>query len=570
MIRKHRKPIKVDPEEEFEHPPVLEPEAIATEEIRYEEQQQYQSVNSAGGEMYEEYEYVDENSYVQEKTEPNVVEFNFVDQHNVTCGICQAVVRYETLFNDHMVNHHPEYADYTLEDVPNDSYYRPYDVSGRKQRAAGNQQYTGDPHRPIRSTRSLRRVSQIRVNTSEMSLAQLEEALLKKMVEKMGRDIPVTLVDKQHAQCGICNAVLSLNRKFEVVHLVRHFNAWHPSAHKCTGDWLEKAMSYSPQDMSYSMKPLSAFDFAVIDMSVGVVDNLQCIWCGMFMDVNSIAMHFHEIHPEEVEVPNCRLCLQELVANSRFTEKFGEDLGISLPDEHHYKCRRFNVTTSSEKAMDRAIARHMKRIKGGDEVDDELAEEEEGIEEEEQVSGPEQFANSRMIFGKRNKPKRQFIMPALRQAAPTNSKFIEAIKDCHWKCKICKQDILAAVISAGAIKHYRLNHPQELESMQFELCKARLDRVSNGCMEFLGPEEIECLVCDLNYPLHRPYNICRAIRHLKLKHPEQMPEYNQTLEPAPRTRKRKLQRTVSDDIEEEEETIVDDNAEEEAALEMVE
>jgi hypothetical protein len=50
-------------------------------------------------------------------------------------------------------------------------------------------------------------------------------------------------------------------------------------------------------------------DFAVIDLIAGVADNLQCIWCGMFMDVNSIAMHFHEIHPETVEVPNCRLCL---------------------------------------------------------------------------------------------------------------------------------------------------------------------------------------------------------------------------------------------------------------------
>lgn len=49
--------------------------------------------------------------------------------------------------------------------------------------------------------------------------------------------VPVTLVDKQHARCGICNAVVSLNRKFEVVHLVRHFNAWHPSVHQCAGKW---------------------------------------------------------------------------------------------------------------------------------------------------------------------------------------------------------------------------------------------------------------------------------------------------------------------------------------------
>jgi hypothetical protein len=79
-----------------------------------------------------------------------------------------------------------------------------------------------------------------------------------------------------------------------------------------------------------------------------------------------------------------------------------------------------------------------------------------------------------------------------------------------------------------------------LERMQFELCKVswirnivisfhfqtRLERVSDGCMEFLGPEEIECLICNMTYPLHKRFNMCRAIRHLKLKHPEQMPEHN--------------------------------------------
>jgi predicted molibdopterin-dependent oxidoreductase YjgC len=67
--------------------------------------------------------------------------------------------------------------------------------------------YNNDPTRPIRSTRTLRRVSQIRVNTQTMSLLELEDALRKKMVEKMGRKIPVSLVDKEHARCGICNAV---------------------------------------------------------------------------------------------------------------------------------------------------------------------------------------------------------------------------------------------------------------------------------------------------------------------------------------------------------------------------
>lgn len=76
------------------------------------------------------------------------------------------------------------------------------------------------------------------------------------------------------------------------------------------------------------------------------------------------------------------------------------------------------------------------------------------------------------LAGKRNKPKRQFIMPALRQAVPSNSKFVEPISDCHWTCRICNSNILAAVISAGAIKHFRAAHPAQVDLLQAELCKA--------------------------------------------------------------------------------------------------
>lgn len=79
-----------------------------------------------------------------------------------------------------------------------------------------------------------------------------------------------------------------------------------------------------------------------------------------------------------------------------------------------------------------------------------------------------------MFLGKRSRPKRQFIMPALRQAAPMNSEFVEPVSDCHWICKLCNGSILAAVISAGAIKHFRQFHPDSLERMQFELCKVSL------------------------------------------------------------------------------------------------
>ncbi|CAD5224997.1 unnamed protein product [Bursaphelenchus okinawaensis] len=524
MMRKRKHVKEEAPEDEFEAPPVLEPEATNEEPSRSN------TFNQVEFQTFEEgqYQTVPEGQFAA----PNEIEFNFVDNENVQCGICGEIVAFKTLFNDHITNRHPEYSGYTLEDdgyIPYQAYQKPFIEPGRYDPRVSNKMslpphFNNDPTRPIRSTRALRKVSQIRVNINEMDLDKLEDCLNKKMVEKMGRKVPVTLVDKQHARCGLCNAVVSLNKKFEIVHLVRHFNAWHPSAHKCSGHWMQRIQETDPYELQ--MKPLGLEDFAVIDLNAGAADNLQCIWCGMFMDVDSLAMHFHEIHPEEVEVPKCRLCLQELVTNARFKEKFGELMDIRLPDEHHYKCRRFEVTTSSEAGLDRALKRHMKKSNNDQGTTPARESDDETVQDEEQAAGPEPFSNSRMSFGKRNKPKRQFIMPSLRQADPVNSKFVQPISDCHWKCKLCGMDILAAVISAGAIKHYRQYHSLQLDPMQSELCKARLEKISDGCMEFVNSEEIECLICGMTYPLHRPYNMCRAIRHLKLKHPEQMPEYN--------------------------------------------
>lgn len=44
-------------------------------------------------------------------------------------------------------------------------------------------------------------------------------------------------------------------------------------------------------------------------------------------------------------------------------------------------------------------------------------------------------------------------------------------------------------------------------------------------MEFVHPQLIECLLCQQSFNLHQPFNMCRAIRHLKAKHPNLMPEY---------------------------------------------
>uniref|UniRef100_A0A915E4C1 C2H2-type domain-containing protein n=1 Tax=Ditylenchus dipsaci TaxID=166011 RepID=A0A915E4C1_9BILA len=497
------------------------------------------------------------------------MEFNFLDSANggtnICCGLCGEIVPYDLLMNQHLPMFHPEVLSdgiVDLEEIPYEAWLNEKMQNEKMPGGSGGEGGAGgmrymDPRaqisRPIRSTRTLRRISQIRVNINEMSVAELEAALKRKMVEKMGRAVPVTLVDKQHSQCGICDAIISLNKKFEVVHLVRHFNAWHPSEHKCSGTWL--SLKDVPMEGGTGGKPLSTQDFAVIETAIDAADNLQCIWCGMSMDSNALAMHFHEIHPEEIEVPKCNLCLQELVVNARLTEKYGEEFNVTMPDEHHFKCGKFTTKYTSEAALDKAIGKKIRKLQNGE--DNEEEEEEDGLDEEEAGGTPrnnkkpaascDTFSNSRMAFGRRSKPKRTFIQPSLRQATPVNSQYVEAVTDCHWRCKMCKHDIYAAVISAGAIRHYRAFHIEHLQSMQYELCKTRLERVSDGCMEFLHIDLIECLLCRMTFPLHRPFNMCRAIRHLKAKHPSKMPEYkSENKEEKPQPKKRAA---ASDDVD---------------------
>ncbi|KAL3083058.1 hypothetical protein niasHS_010860 [Heterodera schachtii] len=464
------------------------------------------------------------------------------DESNICCGLCGEIVPYNLLVSDHLPAFHAEVLRdgvVDLEEIPYEIWLNEKMLNERFSSAVGPSSRITTPCsqtlqlQPVRSTRQLRRISQYRVNTAEMSIPELELALQKKMVEKMGRKVPVTLVDKLHAKCGLCNTVISLNKKFEIVHLVRHFNAWHPSSHKCAGTWPQREF---PTPMGG--KPLSSQDFAVIDADIDATENLQCIWCGMFLSNKELGMHFHEVHPEEVEVPKCNLCMQELLVNARLLEKFGEDFGITLPNEHSFRSIRFKKDLKSEMAMENAITRYLRRISEGADptlVDIESLDEESGDEEERDEDGQmggqtvaascEAFANSRMNCGRRAKPKRQFITPKVRQAAPKESKFVSAITHSHWKCKLCSADIYAAVISAGVIKHFKKFHRSFLSTVQFELCKARLEKISDGKMEFVGEKLIECSICSQSFPVTPPFNICRAIRHIKLKHPEVMPEH---------------------------------------------
>lgn len=44
-----------------------------------------------------------------------------------------------------------------------------------------------------------------------------------------------------------------------------------------------------------------------------------------------------------------------------------------------------------------------------------------------------QYSNSSMTLGRRNKPKRNFVMPRLRQAIPQDSEYVEALSEGEWR-----------------------------------------------------------------------------------------------------------------------------------------
>ncbi|KAK6743393.1 hypothetical protein RB195_010570 [Necator americanus] len=494
------------------------------------------------------------------------IEFNFLDDKNVVCGLCGEVVQYLTLFTGHLARVHPEMLepDMMIGDLTYVDYLKSKLENDRK-----NIQNGFKFAKQAMFRRTPRKVSQIRINPSEMTMPQLEIALKKKLLEKMGRRVSVSLVDKEHVKCGICNSSFhysSLNYHsiivfFSIVHVVRHFNAWHPTNHQCAGQWPKRTQRPGVG------KPLSKQDFAVIDLSHTQPDNLQCIWCGMFIDATTIAVHFTDCHPGDVEVPKCLLCIQELVINARVIEKFGSDFDIVLQDEFHIKVGKLNKLFTSESLMDTAIENYLESLNGkrkrapitverrvfeGDSIvvqTTAIPGEEDSLNDldpdAEQQLPRKTNTNSRQIFGKHNKPKRSMVQPIYRQAPPTNSEYVEVVSDSHWKCKICDADLYGAVISACAIRHFKLKHPQESDSLQFEVVRARLDRISDGCMEFVHPQMLECLICHLTYQLHKPYNVCRGIRHLKSRHPEIMPEYNG--EPLRRYRKTGTALRLDDD-----------------------
>ncbi|VDP10332.1 unnamed protein product [Soboliphyme baturini] len=434
-------------------------------------------------------------SLSSDKERIQAIDFSFLDNKNICCGLCGEIIPYDQLIDDHLPKNHPNVFrgdTSTVRAVPFEQWQKKLQAEQRDMETGfkmmAYKEAARAPKPPAPNRRPRRNISLIRVNPRDMTIEQLDVALRRKMFEKLGRHVPVALVDKIHARCGLCNAIISLNKKFEIIHLL-----------------------------------LTLHDFAVVDAGDDTGENLQCIWCGTFIDSQCLAQHFGDMHSDNVEIPKCNLCLQELILNARFQEKYAVDFAITLPDEHHIECGLCGSSFSTDAAIEAHIRRrHISGISPDSDLN--YFSEAEEVDSYDEV-GPEAFANSRMILGKRRRPKRQFIMPIMRQAAPLNSQYVEPIAESHWKCKLCDGDIFGAVISAAAIKHYKLNHLLQLDHLQYELCCARLDRVSDGCMEFLHPRLIECLLCEQTFSLHQAFNMCRAIRHLKAKHPNLMPEY---------------------------------------------
>lgn len=144
----------------------------------------------------------------------------------------------------------------------------------------------------------------------------------------------MSLVDKLHARCGICNAIISLNKKFEVSTAVYPFaqqflsRPFISSAISIRGipiriDVQERGPLKGPLQMGARkcsafmwenwevcrVRPKNLQDFAVVNHCIDAVNNLQCIWCGTLVDKTTLVQHFTEIHPNEVQVPKCTLCL---------------------------------------------------------------------------------------------------------------------------------------------------------------------------------------------------------------------------------------------------------------------
>uniref|UniRef100_A0A0K0F942 C2H2-type domain-containing protein n=1 Tax=Strongyloides venezuelensis TaxID=75913 RepID=A0A0K0F942_STRVS len=419
-------------------------------------------------------------------------------------------------------------------------------------------------------------VSTIRARRDTMTMEELQDCLDKKLEERLLRSVPVELINKTHAKCLICESIISLNRKFEIVHVVRHFLSWHKTNHICTRAWpgLEgklctKSNAYlkflhecpkgkgfftgneiffipknSDEDVvkrvtardKYS-KPLYATKKSFF--------NVGCKLCGITMDHRDVSAHFLTCHSEDISTPRCNLCTQEVLINAEFKFLYGKDYQISIVDEESIT----SITLDkSFKGID-----DLYNVLSASDSDEQVYVDNDSSDrtidtEENQDNGTLKIERAKNFRDLRKgaRPKRVFVHPRYRQAIPENSHFVEELAVNQWRCKLCDRTIIGAVISSAATKHFKKYHyegstyfdeetnrekynPKSIfYQFSMELCDARLIRCSKGNVRMVDANTIYCKQCNGNFMnLHKAFNICRGVRHLKLKHPELMPEHNE-------------------------------------------
>lgn len=509
-------PLDENEEDEDDGPPTLEPEGLSSMEPAEEDE--------------------DDNTQITGITRNSSFDDLSQDQEPpdvVCCGLCGLILPYDQLISDHLPNFHAEILAGTgtveLEEIPYEEWV--------------NEKPGDHKISPIVHYHKGRKTTNYRIN-GDMNIKQLETALNLKMIERLGREVPVSLVDKLHAQCGLCNAIVSLNRRFEIIHLIRHFNAWHPAEHACAGTWPPLTTAGSVEQK----KPLSVKHFTIANETTqqkpvsNNKPNIQCNLCPCFMARKTMAMHYNDCHSESIDVPKCNLCVQELIINATFTAIYKENFGITITSEGHYRTTTFGKRIfKSEEFLAKEI--EQKQAKNNDRLDDKSiidtstdtqVQDKDGLEPsnsaQNEVGSTFSISNSHMKLGRHGRAKREFISPVLRQAIPKDSQYIEPISLSHWRCKLCQADIFGVVISAEAIKHFNTNHPEEADALKFDIMIARLERLSNGQLNYLcddddGNQRLKCTLCQLKFSLHAPFNMGRAIRHLKVRHPTVLPEY---------------------------------------------
>uniref|UniRef100_A0A0K0ET92 C2H2-type domain-containing protein n=1 Tax=Strongyloides stercoralis TaxID=6248 RepID=A0A0K0ET92_STRER len=409
-------------------------------------------------------------------------------------------------------------------------------------------------------------VTSIRARKDIMTIDELQECLEKKLEEKVLCKVPVKLIDRTHVKCNICDSIISLNKKFEIVHVVRHFLAWHKTDHICTRTWpgLRRFYNKDSNIFNNSFEGIQTFSETSIsfiskrcnkttDMKINSKRNnrlpyglnskesffnIKCELCGEIMEHRNVFTHFQSFHSKFITIPECNLCVQEVIINAELKLLYKLDFQLSIIDEGNFislktgevfngidglykkfNCMNYNISSKINNNTS-----NVKKISNKFKV---------------------KCLNNSTNLGGTLRPKRIFVHPKYRQAVPENSLFVEEVETNCWRCKLCGSNIVGAVISSAAIKHFRKSHfedglyfdtktmknkynPKSL-FYQFcmELCDARLSKCSKGLVKMIDEKTVVCNCCDRYImTLHKEFNICRGIRHLKLKHPDLMPEYN--------------------------------------------